>query len=348
MTVLDELDSSNALVPSNHTGKFLGLADAAKLGQVDAGLLATLQRINPPEQVPDENEPADKAGAVTRDRRRIAILVTKSNFDAEEYKKGFNLRHLQDASTPPMRVEPKAHQREGVLWLVSCYLAGWPGVLLADDMGLGKTLQSLIFLALLRREGVIKKGSPALIVAPTSLLRNWQDEHAKHMLGEGLGTPLVAFGSELRNLKQGHASSDGFQILDSAQIAANTWVLTTYETVRDYHFSFAQVPFSVAVLDEIQKAKNPATRLNATLKTLPIEFVLSMTGTPVENSISDLWAITDITAPGYFPPLREFMKKYERLVRHGNGKRRWRNCPRKFYKTRELVVKWFRHMHSDA
>jgi hypothetical protein len=130
------------------------------------------------------------------------------------------------------------------------------------------------------------------------------------MLGEGLGAPLVAFGSELRNLKLGHATSDGFQLLDSVQIAANRWVLTTYETVRDYHFSFAQVPFSVAVLDEIQKAKNPATRLNATLKSLPIEFVLSMTETPVENSISDLWAIADITAPGYFPPLREFMKRY--------------------------------------
>jgi hypothetical protein len=62
---------------------------------------------------------------------------------------------------------------EGALWLVRCYVAGWPGVLLADDMGLGKTLQSLTFLALLRREGVVKKGRPVLIVAPTSLLRNW-------------------------------------------------------------------------------------------------------------------------------------------------------------------------------
>jgi SNF2 family DNA or RNA helicase len=64
------------------------------------------------------------------------------------------------------------------------------------------------------------------------------------------------------------------------------------------------------VLDEIQKAKNPRTRINATLKALNIDFVLSMTGTPVENSISDLWAISDITAPGYFTPLKDFMKTF--------------------------------------
>jgi SNF2 family DNA or RNA helicase len=220
------------------------------------GLLATLQRIQPPERMPDEKGSPGEFGGEVRNRRRITILQTKSNFDVDEYKKSFNSRRLQDISIPPMRVGLKAHQQEGVLWLVSCYVAGWPGVLLADDMGLGKTLQSLTFLALLRREGVIRNGRPALIVAPTSLLRNWQDEHKKHMLGEGLGAPLVAFGHELRNLKLGHASSDGVQLLDTTQMAANTWVLTTYESIRDYHFSFAKIPFSVAVLDEIQKAKN--------------------------------------------------------------------------------------------
>ena len=209
-----------------------------------------------------------------------------------------------------MRVQLKAHQIAGVAWLTNCYLAGWPGVLLADDMGLGKTLQSLSFLMLMLREGVIRKGRPALVVAPTSLLRNWQDEHGKHTLEEGLGKPLVAFGSSLRNIKMGSAKADGLVLLDTSQIAESTWVLTTYETVRDYHISFARVPFSVAVLDEIQKAKNPRTRINATLKALNIDYVLSMTGTPVENSISDLWAISDITAPGYFAPLKDFMKTF--------------------------------------
>ena len=109
------------------------------------------------------------------------------NFDDHAFKKQFRERKLENTSMPLMKVELKEHQQTGVAWLTSCYLAGWPGVLLADDMGLGKTLQSLSFLMLLRREGVIRSGHPALVVAPTSLLRNWQDEHKKHTLDEGLG-----------------------------------------------------------------------------------------------------------------------------------------------------------------
>ena len=99
-----------------------------------------------------------------------------------------------------MKAKLKAHQEEGVSWLTSSYVTGWPGVLLADDMGLGKTLQSLSFLMILLRERVVRRGRPALVVAPTSLLRNWQDEHEKFAFDEGLGKPLVAFGSQLRNL----------------------------------------------------------------------------------------------------------------------------------------------------
>ena len=273
------------------------------------GLLATLQKLQPPEAMPREvPEKAPEASAGSR--RKIRVLQTKSNFDEHEFKRQFRKRALGKSSSPIMRVGLKEHQIAGVAWITSCFLTGWPGVLLADDMGLGKTLQSLTFLTLLRRERVIRKGRPALVVAPTSLLRNWQDEHDKHALGDGLGRPLVAFGKELRNLRVGRAAEDDVVLLDSEQLAGSNWVLTTYETVRDYHLSFARVRFSVVVLDEIQKAKNPTTRINATLKALNPDFVLAMTGTPVENSISDLWAITDIVAPGYLPPLKEFMRAY--------------------------------------
>jgi len=274
------------------------------------GLLATLQRLQPVEARPKDESLSEGNPPAELSRRRINILQTKSNFDSSQFKRQLRERQLGNASPPSMKLRLKSHQEEGVAWLTSCYGAGWPGVLLADDMGLGKTLQSLSFLMLMRREGVVRSGHPALIVAPTSLLRNWEDEHNKFTFDEGLGKPLVAFGSQLRNLRLGNAIADGLMLLDSAQIAESNWVLTTYETVRDYHMSFARVPFSVAVLDEVQKAKNPTTRINATLKALNVDFVVSMTGTPVENSISDLWAITDITAPGYFAPLKDFMKTY--------------------------------------
>ena len=250
-------------------------------------LLAMLQRLQPAEAMPKIEEAKDDKGT-ERPRRRINIFQTKSNFDRSEYKRQFKERRLGDRSLPTMRAILKTHQEVGVQWLANCYLAGWPGVLLADDMGLGKTLQSLSFLVLLRREGIIRKGRPALVVAPTSLLRNWRDEHKRHTLGEGLGEPLTAFGTQLRSLRIGKAEKDDVVLLDTNELAKSNWVLTTYETLRDYHMSFARVPFSVAILDEIQKAKNPITRINATLKALNIDFVLSMTGTPVETSSSNL------------------------------------------------------------
>jgi len=275
------------------------------------GLLATLQRLMPPEAPPGKE--LSSSGQEQEQhppiRRRIAVLKTRENFDEAEFKRQFIPRRLIDATQPLMKVELKQHQQEGVAWLVGAYTSGWPGVLLADDMGLGKTLQSLTFLMLLKRERLVRSGRPALVVAPTSLLKNWESEHQKFAFDEGLGPPLIAFGNQLSALKIGK-TNDGLMLLDSQEIKQATWVLTTFETVRDYHVSFAGVPFSVGVFDEIQKAKNPTTRINATLKALNIDFVLGMTGTPVENSIADLWAITDIVAPGYFSPLREFMKTY--------------------------------------
>jgi SNF2 family DNA or RNA helicase len=273
------------------------------------GLLNMLQKLHPPEPTPDgEGEPGTPSTKPARGR--IHILRTINNFDQAEFKRRLEPRRLSNASLPAMKTQLKDHQRDGVAWLASSYIVGWPGVLLADDMGLGKTLQSLSFLMLLRREGIIRNGRPALVVAPTSLLRNWQNEHRRHTLDEGLGVPLVAFGTELRRLKIGDAASDGITLLNTVEIANSTWILATYEAIRDYHLSFARIPFSVAILDEMQKAKNPSTRINATLRTLNIEFAIAMTGTPVENSISDLWAITDIVAPGYLPPLKDFMKLY--------------------------------------
>lgn len=292
-------------------------SESVRLGDVEVptqapGLLPMLQKLRPPEALPLGGEAKEK-DKKERSSRRPPILQTKSNFDSVEFKRQMRSRRLNDTSLPLMRTVLKSHQVDGVSWLTAAYLSGWPGVLLADDMGLGKTLQSLTFLMLLLRERVIRKGRPALVVAPTSLLRNWQDEHDKFAVDEGLGKPLVAFGSQLRDLRLGKVES-GAVLLDGEKISKSNWVLTTYETVRDYHLSFAQVPFSIAVLDEVQKAKNPTTRVNATLKALNPEFVLAMTGTPVENSISDLWAITDIAAPGYFAPLKDFMKAYGKTL----------------------------------
>jgi SNF2 family DNA or RNA helicase len=85
-----------------------------------------------------------------------------------------------------------------------------------------------------------------------------------------------------------------------------TVVLTTYETMRDYHFSFSATRFGLIVFDEIQKLKNPAVQVTSAAKALNADFLLGMTGTPVENSLNDLWSVMDVVASGYLGSSRDF------------------------------------------
>ena len=206
---------------------------------------------------------------------------------------------------------PKVHQSEGLNWLQKAWIAGLPGVLLADDMGLGKTLQSLAFLAWLR-EGMAAGGiprEPLLIVAPTGLLTNWQKEHADHLASPGLGEGLPAFGADLRHVRL--SSSHGGFCLDVEALRRADWVLTTYETLRDYDRDFGQVRFAAGVFDEAQKIKTPAIRLTDAAKAMNVGFRIAMTGTPVENRLSDLWCILDTANPGYLGDLKSFSRQFE-------------------------------------
>ena len=126
---------------------------------------------------------------------------------------------------------------------------------MADDMGLGKTLQALSFLSTLK-ELNIKQGL-LLIVAPVGLLKNWEEEHNKHLQEPGLGELMRVYGTNLRELKEfkGKDIELGMSVLNINKIKKADWILTTYETLRDYQASFAQVKFSCTIFDEIQKLK---------------------------------------------------------------------------------------------
>jgi hypothetical protein len=206
---------------------------------------------------------------------------------------------------------PKEHQSDGLSWLQKAWIEGLPGVLLADDMGLGKTLQALAFLAWLRQGmqiGIIPR-EPLLIVAPTGLLANWQKEHDGHLTAPGLGEPTLAFGAGLRALRRGE--ENGRPALDIAALRRADWVMTTYETLRDHDRDFGQVRFAVAVFDEAQKIKTPAIRLTDAAKGMNADFRVALTGTPVENRLSDLWCIIDAANPGYLGDLKTFSRQYE-------------------------------------
>jgi SNF2 family DNA or RNA helicase len=210
----------------------------------------------------------------------------------------------------------KPHQTSGLAWLEECWNKGSPGALLADDMGLGKTLQALGFMAWLRdafgRMERRRPKGPFLVVAPTGLLANWIAEHDRHLFEPGLGEVCRAYGRHLSALRNdGVRDIDtGVPALDHQQIRNADWVLTTYETLRDYHMSFAAIPFACAVFDEMQKVKNPASLNTRAAKTVNADFILGLTGTPIENQLEDLWSIMDIIDPGRLGDLRSFSSTY--------------------------------------
>lgn len=198
------------------------------------------------------------------------------------------------------------HQKVGLEWLVEHWRAGNPGSLLADDMGLGKTLQTLAYLAWIQetKREYSETPKPHLIVAPTGLLKNWMDEAKVHLHAVGLGDLLEVFGL-------GSAALKALSPMERKQkLNGAGWVLTTYETLRDQILWFLDIPWSVVAFDEAQKIKNPAARVTEMAKSLKSEFTLMLTGTPVENSLADLWCIMDGAQPGLLGAQKDFVRQY--------------------------------------
>ena len=220
------------------------------------------------------------------------------------------------AAAPPadpplaLRSSPKPHQVDGFRWLAACWQAGLPGALLADDMGLGKTFQALALLAWMRQQEPHPR--PVLIVAPTGLLANWRAEITRHLEPDALGRVVGAHGRELAAMRGGVGRDidSGASALDPAGWAHAGVVLTTYETMRDYHLSFARQPFAAILYDEAQKLKNPASQITRAAKTLNARFSLALTGTPVENRLQDLWSIFDVVHPGLLGSSKSFETTY--------------------------------------
>jgi SNF2 family DNA or RNA helicase len=220
-------------------------------------------------------------------------------------------QHSPFGTPSSIRSTLKPHQCEGLDWLQKAWSFGNPGVLLADDMGLGKTLQGLAFMAWLREgmaSGKIPR-RPILIVAPTGLLANWLKEHDLHLRAPGLGICLEAYGAGLKPLKRQDVS--GRAGLDTSRLQSADWVLTTYETLRDYIADFAAVRFAALMFDEAQKIKNPGVRMTDAAKSAQADFIIALTGTPVENQLADLWCITDTVHPAVLGDLKSFSKTYE-------------------------------------
>ncbi|MEU8682510.1 DEAD/DEAH box helicase [Streptomyces sp. NPDC048611] len=187
------------------------------------------------------------------------------------------------------------YQLRGLGWLHRMTSLGL-GACLADDMGLGKTV-TLIALHL-HRQTVPASAGPTLVVCPTSLMGNWQREIEKF----APGTPVRRFHAGRRSL---------------AELADGEVVLTTYGTMRLDTGKLAEVGWGLVVADEAQHVKNPFSATARALRAVPAKARVALTGTPVENGLSELWAILDWTTPGLLGPLGRFRTRYAQAIEGG-------------------------------
>ncbi|WP_044412283.1 DEAD/DEAH box helicase [Thiomicrospira microaerophila] len=250
------------------------------------------------------------------------VLLSEDNIDDTHFIKSLKVRASFDGfeHIDSLKNELRKHQITGVSWLQQAWSKGYPGVLLADDMGLGKTFQTLAFLGWLKQKKQLlgKSSTSILIVAPVSLLENWKKEAMIHLEDGVLGEPLLLYGKNIslyrstKSRSNGNDVSCGGAVLDTQRIAQAAWVLTNYETMRDYHISLASIKFSAIIFDEMQKVKNPTSAMTNASKSLNSEFMIGLTGTPIENSMADIWTILDTLIPGhdYLGSLKDFLKKY--------------------------------------
>ncbi len=187
------------------------------------------------------------------------------------------------------------YQLRGLNWLARMTSLGLGGCL-ADDMGLGKTI-TLIALHLHRQTDESAAG-PTLVVCPTSLMGNWQREIER-----------FAPGTPVRRFHGGRRSLEG--------LAAGEFVLTTYGTMRLDAPRLAEASWGMVVADEAQHVKNPYSDTAKQLRTIGARARVALTGTPVENNLSELWAILDWTTPGLLGRLGTFRNRYAKAVEGG-------------------------------
>ena len=198
---------------------------------------------------------------------------------------------VHPAEPPPgLHATLRDYQLRGLAWLDLMTSLGLGGCL-ADDMGLGKTV-TVIALHLKRA-----RTEPTLVVCPASLLGNWQREITRF----APGVPVRRFHGADRTLDD----------------LAGGFVLTTYGTMRSAAPALAERPWGMVVADEAQHVKNPYSATAKALRTIPSPARVALTGTPVENNLSELWALLDWTTPGLLGPLKSFRARHARAVENG-------------------------------
>ncbi len=183
------------------------------------------------------------------------------------------------------------YQLLGIKWLYMIHKCGFGGIL-ADEMGLGKSLQTIYFMRKILKED---ENAKLLIVCPTSLVYNWESEFLKF-------APEMSYHVFAEPKEKRHE--------EFAKYQGNVYI-TSYGLLREDLELYQEQNFKIFVIDEAQNIKNPTTGLTKAVKSIKAETKFALTGTPIENSIVELWSIFDFIMPGFLSNLMKFQKKYK-------------------------------------
>lgn len=254
-------------------------------------------------QLKDPSQPAKVESENGNEARNVLIIEE----NAEELGFAVKERTIEKGDKYTLFTDPflqegfslKDHQKEGVAWLQHLYKSKASGCLMADDMGLGKTLQILYLIDWHSRKYANHK--PYLIVAPITLLENWKNEYERFFMQPRMKINMLTSKDVTRKFDK--SIVDKMQKMDI--------ILTNYESLRISQLNFCAVEFDVVALDEAQKIKSPGALVTNAAKALKCNFKIAMTGTPVENSLLDLWCIMDFCVPGLLGNAKAFAAQYQ-------------------------------------
>ncbi len=227
-----------------------------------------------------------------------------------------DLEHLPTTEVPALNgVTMRPYQVQGFRWLAllhRCHLGG----ILADDMGLGKTLQTLALIAHAQSER--RAGGPHLpflVVAPTSVVPNWAKEAAAFT--PDLDVRVVAESTKKRQTPLA-------EVVTGADV-----IVMSYAMLRLDEDPISRMAWAGFILDEAQFVKNSSSQVHLAAKSVVAPFRLALTGTPMENSLGDLWSLLSITAPGLFPSAHRFEQEYVRPIESGENPGRMERLQRR-------------------
>ena len=282
-----------------NSGMFLSgeaLEQAAEAAQVLDGLDMTAEQAQAGAEVPMSR--AMYLESALENRENISLHAPK---EIEEWTQRMRAAQSTQVQQPKeLNAQLRSYQLEGLSWLCALSSAGFNGIL-ADDMGLGKTIQALSLLLWEQEQG---RDVHALVVCPASLQLNWLAEAKK-------------FAPSLVSMSLMGSARERLDVIKSAN--RPNLLITSYDQLRRDVQAYQDISFTHVLLDEAQNIKNAASQAARAVKTIKSEHRFAMTGTPIENRLSELWSIFDFLMPGYLSTYKKFKDRFEApVVRDAN------------------------------